>query len=173
MQLGIKEAWVNRTDNMRRVSKYLQYGGMGMGAIWFLTDGRADPVTQVKYAAKGVGTGLKYSGKAVSYVYLENHGGQDALDKLIQDRLAVIDRKAKMQTVIADAEKRGKTKLQVLAENSQDPGAQEIIRREGLADKLAAYRSKLTGKLKAPIKKLRREAATGDTAIKAGEKLRG
>lgn len=160
------ESWIARSDNMRRASRYLQFGGLAMGGIWYLTN--TDPSTQVEYAAKGIKYAGKGAGKALNTIYIENHAGKPALDLLIEKKVYAIKRKKKMDGIIADAQARGKSKLEILAENSDDPGAQEIIKREGLKEKILAMRQKIAGKLPS-----RREISTGDSARKAGEKLTG
>lgn len=162
------EGWIARSDNMRRVSRYMQYGGLAAGGIWFLSDWRADPVTQAKYAYKGAGYAVSGTGKALHTIYIENHAGKDGLDKLIADKVDILKRKKKIQGAMAEAQRKGQSKLEFMTENANDPTVKEMIRTQGLQGKILAMKQKIASRLPA-----RREVVTGDAANKLRETISG
>ncbi|MFC1600431.1 hypothetical protein ACFL3T_05375 [Patescibacteria group bacterium] len=160
------ETWMSRSDNMRRFAKVVQYGGMGSGLIYFLSDYKYGAGKQWDTVKKGVGTVTGAAGFVGHQLFFANHGGKDSIDQYIEKKIHALEQKNKMAGIIDQAKKEGRSELDVLAENSNTKGAQEYIKSNGLAGKMAALRAKVSGAT-------RREIATGDSVKKAGEKLAG
>lgn len=161
-QMALKaERFTQRMDNMRRLSKYMQYGGMAMGAIWFFGD--VSPGKQLEVVGKTAKVGVKAVGKVAHELYIADHSGRSSIDKYIDDKIHVLVQKKKMAGIIAAAKADGKSEEEILAANMNTAGAQEIIRQRGWGAKMSAYIAKHgEGAHK-------REIVTGDAARKLRE----
>jgi len=166
------ETWMSRWDNMRRFQQVIQYGGMAAGAVYFFTDYKIGAGKQYDYVAGAAGAAYKVGGAAGHQLFKSRHGGESSIDEYIENKIHALEQKKKMEGIIAQAKQDGRSELEVLAANSNTAGAQEIIRKKGLAAKIAQLKAKNPGAA-GPKIPARREIATGDSARKAGEKLRG
>ena len=162
------DAFVEHADKMRVAAGYMQKGGFYSGAIWVISGGNLNPIEQVRYAGKGaekVAEGAGYVGKEL---FFTDHG-RDALDVIIERRVSRLKRQKRLDNEINAAKEKGKNKVQVYAENWEDPDVQEVAKKRGLFEKVQKLVD--TGKVEFKENVAKIEVAAGDAAQKAKQKL--
>ncbi len=123
------DSFVEHGDKIRIAAHYFQKAGLVSGLAWYFAG--MNPVEQTRYIAKGAGgvvKGTGYVGKKL--LFTDRH--REALDIMIESRVNRLKRQRRLDGELAYAQERGKTELQVYAENWGDPDVRELARRRGI-----------------------------------------
>ncbi len=122
-------------ERLGTVARYLQYGGLSMGAVWLFSGFNAGPAEQVRAVSKVAGVAHKAAGKTKDF-FVESHKGRPPVDELVEDRIESVKFTGFLRKNLEDHMKDGKDPSIFLARNFNTKEGREMARKMGLTEKV-------------------------------------
>ena len=136
-------------ERLATVSKYLQLGGLSMGAVWVFSGFNYGPAEQIRGARK-VARGAVGVGERIGKVYFESNAGKPPIDRLLESRMKSIRYRNFLKKRMEEAASEGKDPAVFLAENSNTKEGRELASKMGLTERV----NELISKGKVKVKKM-------------------
>jgi len=153
-------------ERVSTVARYLQYGGLAMGAVYVFSGFNYGPAEQLRAAGKLAGGGYDV-GKKAGKMFFESNAGAPPLDELLEKRIKSIEFKKFLNAQLEKSAKEGQDPAAFLAEHSESDEAKEIAQKMGLTEKM----QKLISEGKVKVKKMAQAVAGG--GAEAADKVQG